>query len=64
MKYFAEIWVLERLEAYLSPGSFISRLSYEEELTVIGMNGRLHIGQESYQEVRQEVPKVGTWDYV
>lgn len=63
---FAGEWVLERIEMYLAPGSEVECISYDtdSELTVIGMNGSIHIGQESYQEVRKEVPKVGTWDYV
>lgn len=60
----APIWILERLEAYLAPGSLIERLTYSGDLSVISMQGVMYIGQESNQEVREEVSERSTRNHV
>lgn len=63
---FAEAWALDRIEAYLAEGSRIEEITYDADsnLTVIGMNGSIHIGQESNQEVREEVSERSTRNHV
>lgn len=61
---YAPLWILNRLESYLAPGSCIHWLKYRGDLSVIGMNGSIHIGQESNQEVREEVSEGSTRNHV
>lgn len=61
----AEDWILDRVQDYLAPNSLILRLKYGPgELSVIGMNGSIHIGQESNQEVREEVSERSARNHV